>query len=216
VRSRGSTGADRGGRRLHGHRPRRAAAALALRDRRGRGVMRVGTFSKTVATGLRVGWIVAQPEITRAAGLHALRQRRLAAAAPHGAGLPANPARTSRTWRCCSDLYRERRDASAEVLRERCEPYVTFRTPARRLLPLAAAAARPRRARGGGEAAERGVAVTPGTGYFATPDAGTRVAATASAWSTPRCRRPTCARRSAASARRSRRWPRAPSASRGG
>jgi 2-aminoadipate transaminase len=133
----------------------------------GRGVMRAGTFSKTIATGLRVGWITAQPEITRrlvfmrfdngaSPFLHRLVHHFVTSGAyePHVASLRA--------------LYRERRDVSASALREFCEPYVTFRMPAGgffhwlRLRPgldaKAVAAA----------AAEHGVAVTPGTGYFAS------------------------------------------------
>ncbi len=136
---------------------------------RGRGVMRVGTFSKTVATGLRVGWITSQPEVTAqlvfmrfdngaSPLLHRMVLEYLQSGAydPHVEHLQA--------------LYRERRDASASALREFCEPYVTFKNPhggffhwlklANGLEARAVAAA----------AAEEGVAVTPGTGYFATPD----------------------------------------------
>ncbi|MEX2375224.1 MAG: PLP-dependent aminotransferase family protein [Dehalococcoidia bacterium] len=135
----------------------------------GRGVMRVGTFSKTIATGLRVGWITAQPEITKQLvfmrfdnGSSPLLHRvvheyvRSGEFEPHVARL--------------RDLYRERRDASAAALREFCEPYVTFRTPRGgffhwvKLHPGLDAVEVTR------AAAEHGVAVTPGTGYFATPD----------------------------------------------
>ncbi len=132
----------------------------------GRGVMRCGTFSKTVATGLRVAWITAQPEITR----RLVFMRFDNGASPflhrlvhHFVASEAYPEHVARL----REVYRERRDASAAALREFCEPYVTFRTPQGgffhwlRLQPgldsrsVAAAAA------------ERGVAVTPGTGYFA-------------------------------------------------
>lgn len=138
----------------------------------GRGVMRVGTFSKTVATGLRVGWITSQPEVTERLvfmrfdnGASPLLHRmvleflRSGEYEPHVEGL--------------RDLYRARRDACAAALHEFCEPYVTFRNPrggffhwlrlAKGLDARAVQAA----------AAEEGVAVTPGTGYFATPDGAT-------------------------------------------
>ena len=135
----------------------------------GRGVMRVGTFSKTVATGLRVAWITSQPEIVQklvfmrfdngaSPLLHrmVLEYLRSGEYEPHVEGL--------------RDLYRERRDASADALREFCEPYVTFKTPRGgffhwlKLRPgLDARTVQV-------AAAEQGVAVTPGTGYFATPD----------------------------------------------
>ncbi|MEX1021739.1 MAG: PLP-dependent aminotransferase family protein, partial [Dehalococcoidia bacterium] len=133
----------------------------------GRGVMRCGTFSKTVATGLRVGWIVSQPEVTRrlvfmrfdngsSPFLHRLVHLFVTSPEyePHVERL--------------RDLYRERRDASASALHDRCEPYVTFRTPRGgffhwlRLRPGLDAAAVAK------AAAERDVAVTPGTGYFAS------------------------------------------------
>jgi len=136
---------------------------------RGRGVMRVGTFSKTVATGLRVAWITSQPEIIQklvfmrfdngsSPLLHRIVHEFLESGeyGPHVEALQT--------------LYRERRDASANALREFCEPYVTFRSPhggffhwlklGKGLEARAVAAA----------AAEEGVAVTPGTGYFATED----------------------------------------------
>ncbi len=132
----------------------------------GRGIIRCGTFSKTVATGLRVGYIVAQPEIvarlvhTRFDNggppiLHRLLHRYLESGHydPHVEMLRG--------------LYRERRDATADALRDLCEPYVTFRAPRGgffhwlKLAPGLDAAAVVR------AAAARGVAVTPGTGYFA-------------------------------------------------
>src|SRR5690606_39871186 len=100
----------------------------------GRGVMRVETFSKTVATGLRVGWITSQPEITRqlvfmrvdngaSPLLHRIVLEVLESGAyePHVEGL--------------RDLYRERRDASAAALREWSEPSVQFKQALGGFLP---------------------------------------------------------------------------------
>ena len=132
----------------------------------GRGIVRCGTFSKTVATGLRVGFIVAQTEVISRLVLarfdnggppilHRLLYHYLRSGHydPHVARL--------------QDMYRERRDVTADALRDLCEPYVTFRTPRGgffhwlKLAPGLDAAAVFR------AAAARGVAVTPGTGYFA-------------------------------------------------
>ncbi|MGE3961224.1 MAG: PLP-dependent aminotransferase family protein [Dehalococcoidia bacterium] len=135
----------------------------------GRGVMRVGTFSKTVATGLRVGWITSQPEVVQKLvfmrfdnGASPLLHRMVFEYVRSGEYEPhVERLRT---------LYRERRDASADALREFCEPYVTFKTPQGgffhwlKLQPGLDA----RKVQAA--AAEQGVAVTPGTGYFATPD----------------------------------------------
>ncbi|MDA1240910.1 MAG: PLP-dependent aminotransferase family protein, partial [Chloroflexi bacterium] len=133
----------------------------------GRGIMRVGTFSKTIATGLRVGYVTAQPEIIQRLVfmrfdngsppvLHRMVHEFLMSGAydPHVARL--------------RDIYRERRDASANALREFCEPYVTFHQPAGgffhwlRLQPGLDARSVVAAAQ------ERGVAVTPGTGYYAS------------------------------------------------
>ena len=95
-------------------------------------------------------------------------------------------------------LYRARRDASAEALAEHCEPYLSFRKPAGgffhwlRLHEGLDSAAVTR------AAAERGVAVTAGQNYYHGGGGGGIVYG----WSTRRCRRSACARRSRYSARR--------------
>lgn len=132
----------------------------------GEGVLRVGSFSKIVATGLRVGWIVGErPLIDRLVfmrfdnGSSPFVQRTLLHYLRSGAHEPHLVRLQS--------IYRERRDVSAAGLRECCEPYVTFRPPAGgffhwlRLRPGLDAAAVT------AAAARQGVAVTPGTGYFA-------------------------------------------------
>lgn len=133
---------------------------------KGRGIMRCGTFSKTIATGLRVGWVVAQPEIVR----------RLAFARFDNGGSPFLH-RTILKYlesgaydphvKMLQDMYRERRDVSAAMLVDLAEPYVTFRKSAGgffhwlHLAPGLTAQAVTE------AAARHGVAVTPGTGYYA-------------------------------------------------
>ena len=132
----------------------------------GRGVLRVGTSSKTVATGLRVGWIVAEAEVIRQLvftrldnGASPLLQRALLAyyeAGTHAAHLGRLQA-----------LYRERRDAAAAAVRSAFGELADFALPAGgfylwlRLasgVPASALAAAAR---------DRGVAVTPGSLYAA-------------------------------------------------
>lgn len=133
----------------------------------GRGIMRVGTFSKTIATGLRVGYITAQPEIIRQLvfmrfdnGSPPILHRMVHEYVRSGAYDPH--------VRRLQEIYRERRDASASALREFCEPYITFQVPSGgffhwlRLRPGLDAKAVVAAAK------ERGVAVTPGTGYYST------------------------------------------------
>ena len=132
----------------------------------GQGVIRVGTFSKTIATGLRVAWALAAPEIV--ARLNFMRfdngaspfvQRTVHAYLEaghfdsHVAALRA--------------LYRERRDAAAAALVEHCEPYVRFRTPAGGFFHWLQLADGLDAGVVCEAAARLGVAVTPGANYFA-------------------------------------------------
>ncbi|MGE0135417.1 MAG: PLP-dependent aminotransferase family protein [Dehalococcoidia bacterium] len=132
----------------------------------GEGILRVGTFSKTIATGLRSAWILATPRIIQALtymrfdnGASPLVQRtvheylKTGAYDPHVQRLQA--------------IYRERRNAAVSALHERCEPYLTFEVPRggfflwlqlREGLEARALAT---------AATEVGVAITPGQMYYA-------------------------------------------------
>jgi len=132
----------------------------------GRGVIQLGTFSKTVATGLRVAWVLAERPIVDALVhmrfdngaspfLHRIVLHFLESGAyePHVLALQA--------------IYRERRDVAADALVEHAEPYVRFRIPAGGFFlwlhlaePLRAHAVR-------AAAIAREVVVTPGSTYFA-------------------------------------------------
>jgi 2-aminoadipate transaminase len=133
---------------------------------RGQGIIRVGTFSKTIATGLRVGWVVADAAIVRALaymrfdnGSSPLVQRTVheyllsGAYDPHVAEL--------------REIYRERRDVAYAAVAEQCGELVHCARPAGGFflwLQLAAGLEAEAVVRA---AAERGVAVTPGRGYYA-------------------------------------------------
>jgi 2-aminoadipate transaminase len=132
----------------------------------GRGAIQLGTFSKTVATGLRVAWVLAERFIVDALVhmrfdngaspfLHRIVLHFLESGGyePHVERLQS--------------IYRERRDAAASALIEHAEPYARFRVPAGGFFlwlhleqPLTADAVR-------AAALEREVAVTPGHTYFA-------------------------------------------------
>ncbi len=132
---------------------------------RGRGILRVGTFSKTIASGLRVGWVVAEPRIVQR--LNFMRFDNGASPFVHHTVLAYLEGGTydSHVARL-REIYQERRDASAQALVEHCEPYVTFRTPAGGFfhwLQLRSGLD----ARAVFEAGQRhGVAVTPGPSYY--------------------------------------------------
>ena len=94
----------------------------------GRGVVTVGTFSKTIATGLRVGWIEAEPELierfTRVRfdmGGSPLLHRMIAGFIESG-GYAGHVARMR-------PLYARKAEALQRGLREYAEPYADFRSP---------------------------------------------------------------------------------------
>jgi 2-aminoadipate transaminase len=132
----------------------------------GEGILRVGTFSKTIATGLRSAWILATPRIIQALtymrfdnGASPLVQRTIheylktGAYDPHVQRLQA--------------IYRERRDAAVSALRERCDSYVTFEVP-RGGFFLWLQLREGLEARALAKAAtDVGVAITPGQMYYA-------------------------------------------------
>jgi len=132
----------------------------------GRGVLRLGTFSKTVASGLRVAWILAEPHVV--AALVHMRFDNGASAFLHRVVLRyLESAHYAVHVQRLQSIYRERRDAAAAALVEYAEPYVRFQTPAGGFFlwlqlndPLTAASVAT-------AAAEREVAVTPGPMYFA-------------------------------------------------
>ena len=94
----------------------------------GQGVIRLGTFSKVIATGLRVGWAQARPDFIEAMsrvrfdmGNSPLLQRAIADYTSTGA-LDAHVERMR-------PLYAEKCDVLCESLLEHCEPYVRFEKP---------------------------------------------------------------------------------------
>lgn len=133
----------------------------------GRGVMRVGTFSKTIATGLRVGWILAEPPIVDQLvfgrfdnGASPLLHRAVLSYLESGAYEPHIERLRA--------LYRERRDAAIDALRRECEDLVSFETPAGGFVLWVRLAEGIDAAAAVQSAARHHVAITPGTSYFAT------------------------------------------------
>jgi 2-aminoadipate transaminase len=100
---------------------------FALAD--GRGVFRVGTFSKTIATGLRVGWVAAdQPTVDAL-----VRQRFDMGTSPWIQRIVAEYAGSGlldRHLRTVLDIYRRKRDLMLEQLARYCTPFARWETPA--------------------------------------------------------------------------------------
>jgi len=91
-------------------------------------VITVGTFSKIIATGLRVGWVHASPELLERVvrvrfemGNSPLLHRMIFEFAKDG-GLDTHIKKIRK-------IYAHKADVLANALREYCEPYLTFRKP---------------------------------------------------------------------------------------
>jgi 2-aminoadipate transaminase len=94
----------------------------------GRGVIKAGSFSKTVGTGIRVGWCLGSPTVIDALTLVRFDQgyapfmhRMLLHFAREG-GLDAHVAYLKR-------FYEHKRDVMFEALSERCSQLATWREP---------------------------------------------------------------------------------------
>ena len=131
----------------------------------GNGVLRVGTFSKTLATGLRVGWVAAAQDAID----HLLRMRFDMGTSPWIQRIVAEYASRGLLDRHLPrmvEIYRRKRDAMAAALEQHCSPCLRWRLPAggfflwlemdRRVQPTALREA----------AAEEGVAYVSGDTFF--------------------------------------------------
>ena len=95
----------------------------------GKGAVFMGTFSKTMATGLRVGWVLAGTPIIEAL----LRTRYDLGVSPWLQRTVFEFASTG-VWERhvakVNDVYRKKRDVMLAALDERCSRYATWSTPA--------------------------------------------------------------------------------------
>jgi DNA-binding transcriptional MocR family regulator len=94
----------------------------------GRGVLFMGTFSKTMATGLRIGWVLADQRAIDAL----LRTRFDLGTSPwlQRAILEfCNEGMFERHLAKVNDIYRRKRDAMLASLDERCSRYATWNRP---------------------------------------------------------------------------------------
>ncbi len=94
----------------------------------GEGVLRVGTFSKTIATGLRVGWVQAQQPIVDAL----VGMRFDVGQSPWVQRIVAEYASTGKLDRhvpVVVDIYRRKRDVMLAALAERCSSLARWRVP---------------------------------------------------------------------------------------
>jgi 2-aminoadipate transaminase len=92
------------------------------------GVISVGTFSKIIATGLRVGWIHGDPRVLD----HVLRMRFDMGNSPllhHMVTDFMSSGRLDEHILSMRAVYQEKCSVLARGLRDYCEPYLTFREP---------------------------------------------------------------------------------------
>lgn len=131
----------------------------------GRGVIYCGTFSKTIATGLRSGYILASPAITKA-----LKFMRFDNASSSLVQQAIHKFYTSDEYpdhlEKIQKIYRGRRDVVTEALDKYCKAFVNFSNPEGGFfhwltLQEGLSASEAREA-----AALQGVAISPGRGYY--------------------------------------------------
>ena len=92
------------------------------------GVITAGTFSKIIATGLRVGWIHATPEVLD----RVTRVRFEMGNSPLLQGMLyefIKDGNLDRHIQAMREVYLRKLDALCDALREHCEPYLKFRRP---------------------------------------------------------------------------------------
>ena len=95
----------------------------------GDGVLKVGTFSKVLATGLRLGWVAAAQEAID----YLLRLRFDMGTSPWIQRLVAEYASRGLLDRHLTrvvEIYRRKRDTMVAALEEHCAPYLSWRLPA--------------------------------------------------------------------------------------
>jgi len=94
----------------------------------GLGVLKLGTFSKTIATGLRVGWVLARPDYIGPL----LEMRFDAGGSPWVQRTVAEYARAGLLEKripLLRDLYRRKRDLMLSALERHCSSYVRWNVP---------------------------------------------------------------------------------------
>jgi 2-aminoadipate transaminase len=94
----------------------------------GEGVIRLGTFSKTLATGLRLGWTMARKEYVDAM----VRMRLDMGSSPFTSRIVAEYAASGRLDRHVArmlSLYREKRDTMLSALERYCARWATWERP---------------------------------------------------------------------------------------
>lgn len=138
---------------------------------RGRGVVKLGTFSKIIAPGLRAGWIQAPAPIVGATlatrfdmGLSPLLLRMIAEYAGGG--------RLETQIAALRQLYRRKRDLMVQALSERCSDLMTWSEPAGGFFLWLQLHKNVDAARLRLYGAEEGVLFGSGPGFFADPESG--------------------------------------------
>ncbi len=132
---------------------------------RGEGILRVGTFSKTIATGLRVGWVLADPAIVRALAYMRFDN----GSTPFVQRMVYEYLQTGVYDAHVEQLraiYKERRDTALAAVLEHCSDYVTCDVPRGGFFLWLTLRAGLDAMRVFETAKTYGVAVTPGHGYY--------------------------------------------------
>jgi 2-aminoadipate transaminase len=134
-------------------------------------VLRIQSFSKILAPGLRLGWVTGHPEVVAALssvrgdlGVSQWTARIMAAFIREGLLDPHIA--------MVNQLYREKRDLTAAALREHCGDYVRFDTPPGGFFFWAELSSEVDGAAVGERALADGVACRPGERFFGDSESG--------------------------------------------
>ncbi len=147
----------------------------------GHGVVSVGTFSKTVATGLRIGWIVARPELLSVfarmrfdMGQNQMSLRMMANFLSSGALSSHVP--------MVRQLYKQKMTVLADALERQTSPYLSFSRPAGGFYLWAKINAEMKSRDVWRTCAHEGVAVNPSHGFLPGDPSGQEYLRIAFAW----------------------------------
>ncbi len=148
------------------------ASYFALAE--GHGVLRIGSLSKTLAPGLRLGWLIGEPALIERC-IHCGTSLMGGGANPFASAVAAEFCASGR-WNAyiakLQDVYRNRRDFSLAALKRHMPPGVEWTRPAGGFFLWMTLPSRVAVDPLQNVLRHKGVFISPGTGFFVDPEDG--------------------------------------------